>query len=59
MNPWKQTLLNLLRDILRFALWVCVAVIGLMSAIFSIVFVYQFLRHLWTWCDRVLFTGSW
>ena len=59
MNPWKQTILILLRDILRFALWLCVALIGLMVAIFSIVFVYQFLRHLWTWCDRVLFPGSW
>ena len=59
MNPWKATLLNLLRDILRFALWFCIALIGLMIAIFSIVFVYQFLVHLWSWCDRVLFTGSW
>ena len=59
MNPWKQKLLDLLRDILRFALWLCVALIGLMTAIFSIVFVYQFLNHLWSWCARVLFTGSW
>ncbi len=59
MNPWKQTILLLLRDILRFALWLCVALIGLMVAVFSIVFVFQFLRHLWTWCVRVLFTGSW
>lgn len=59
MNPWQQTILYLLRDILRFVLWLCVALIGLMIAMFSIVFVYQFLQHLWSWCDRVLFPGQW
>ena len=59
MNPWKQTLLNFLRDIMRFALWLCIALIGLMAAIFSITFVYQFLQHLWSWCSRVLFSEPW
>ena len=59
MNPWKQTILILLHDILRFVLHLGVVALGLMTAIFSIVFVYQFLRHLWSWCDRVMFTGSW
>ena len=59
MNPWTPTILDLLRNILRFAVWVCVMTIGLMAAIFSICFVYEFLAHLWTWCRRCLFTGGW
>ena len=59
MNPWKQTLLNLFREVLRFAFWLCLALCGLMTGLFAIAFVAQFLLHLWTWCDRVLFTGSW
>ena len=59
MNPWKQTVLFLLRDILRFALWFCLVVCGLMVGLFAITFSYEFLRHLWSWCRRVLFTGGW
>lgn len=59
MSPWKQTILGACRDILRFALWIGVVINGLMFAVFSIMFVFQFLRHLWSWCDRVLFPGSW
>ena len=59
MNPWMPTLLGLSRSVIRFALWCAVVLNGVMLAIFSIVFTFQFLRHLWSWCDRVLFTGSW
>lgn len=59
MNPWKQTALLLMRDILRFALWLCVVVIGLMVAVFSICFTYQLLTHLWQWCMRVMFGSDW
>ena len=31
MNPWKQTLLNFLRDIMRFALWLCIALSGFLN----------------------------
>ena len=59
MNPWRQTILHLFRDVLRFALWLCVVINGLMLAFFSILFVHQFLRHLWSWCTRVLFSRPW
>ena len=59
MNPWKQSILSILRDIVRFALWVVLAVNGVMFAVFSVLFTYQFLRHLWSFCDRVLFPGEW
>ncbi len=59
MNPWKQHILEFCRNIIRFALWFAFVLNGVMLAIFSIVFTAQFLWHLWTWCDRVLYTGSW
>jgi len=59
MNPWKITLLELLRDILRFSLWIGVVVNGLMLGVFSIAFCYQFLTHMWRYCSRTIFGGSW
>ncbi len=59
MNPWKITLLEFLRDILRFALWIAFVINGLMVGVFSIVFCYQFLSHLWGWLRKSFFTGSW
>ncbi len=59
MNPWKQSLLELLRDILRFSLWIGVVVNGLMIGVFSIVFCYELLTHTWSWLSRSVFTGSW
>ncbi len=55
MNPWKQSLLNLLRDILRFAFWLCLALCGLMMGLFAIVFVASSRWRLWTVFSRVLF----
>jgi len=59
VNPWKNSILDVCRGIIRFSLWFAVVLNGVMLAIFSIVFTYEFLCHLWTWCDRVLFPGSW
>ena len=59
MNPWKQTLLDCLRDILRFALWIAFVINGLMFGVFSIAFCYHFLDHLWSWLGKHVFTGSW
>ena len=59
MNPWEQTALDRLRSALRFALWVAVVIHGLMLAVFSVLFTSQFLRHLWSWCQRHLFGSDW
>ncbi len=59
MNPWQQTILDFFRSVLRFAVWFCIVLNGLMIALFSIVFIYNLLVHTWSWCDRVLFPGSW
>ena len=58
-NPWKQTLLAGLRDVLRFALWLCVVFNGLMFAVFLTLVCYQLLTHAWDWLLRNVFTGSW
>lgn len=59
MNPWKQSILDLLRDILRFALWIAFVINGLMIGVFSIAFCYHFLDHAWSWLVGHVFTGSW
>jgi hypothetical protein len=59
MNPWQAGLFNLMRDVVRFALWFGFVICALMFAVFSVAFTYQFLSHAWTWCRRVLFTGGW
>ncbi len=59
MNPWKQSLLEFLRDILRFALWIAFVINGLMVGVFSIAFCFHFLDHLWSWLVKHVFTGSW
>jgi len=58
-NPWNRNPLGYGRDFIRFALWVCLASIAAMSAIFSIFFTYKFLWHLWSYCGRVLFSRPW
>lgn len=44
MNPWKQHLLDLLRNILRFTMWLVLVVNALLLGVFSIYFVARFLR---------------
>ena len=58
-NPWQANVIEKCRSFVRFALWLCIAVNGAMLAVFSIMFTHQFLRHTWSWCQRVLFPGEW
>jgi hypothetical protein len=59
LDPWRRTLLEFCRNVVRFGLWLALASNAAMLAVFSIVFTYEFLAHSWTWCRRVLFTGTW
>jgi hypothetical protein len=59
MNPWRLNFFELCRNVLRFALWTCLTLNGLMLGCFLLVFVFQFLRHLWGYCHRTLFSNSW
>ncbi len=58
-NPWKPKLVELLRNVIRFALWLTFVVNVLMFAAFSVVWVGHFLWHLWTWFDAHWFPGEW
>ena len=55
MTRWKQSVLNLLREIIRFAFWFCLASCGLMAGIFATVFAASFLWYLRTLCSHALF----
>jgi len=59
MNPWQVSAIEWMRGIIRFAIWITLVLNGLMLGVFSVAFTFQFLRHAWTWCHRVMFTGSW
>ena len=60
MNPWKkEAVLAILRNLMRFAVWFCIVLIGLMMAVFLVGFSYRFLTHLWSWCARVMFSEPW
>jgi len=59
MNPWRQTFLTLTRDVLRFSLWLCVVVNGLMMGLFSIWLCYELLTHTRRWLAMKVFTGGW
>ena len=59
MNPWRQNILELFRSIIRFALWCAILLNGVMIAIFSIAFTFQFLTYFWGWLRRVLFSDPW
>ena len=39
MNPWKAKLLDLLRNILRFTMWLVLVANGLLLGVFSLYFV--------------------
>ena len=58
-NPWRESSLEKYRNVIRFSLWGCLAVNAAMFAIFSILFTYQFLRHLWSWCLKAWFSKPW
>ncbi len=59
MNPWRMNFFDLCRNILRFALWFCLTLNGLMLGVFSIVFCYHLLIFAWAWSRRVLFGSPW
>ena len=58
-NPWKLGVLQNLRKSIRFVLWVGIAVNGAMVCIFSILFTYEFLHHLWDFLFRTWFSEDW
>ena len=59
MHPWKVNLLELLQNIIRFALWVALILNVGMASVFAVWFTFKFLRSLTGWADRVLFGQPW
>ena len=59
VNPWRASFVEKCRNIIRFSLWTCLALNAAMLGMFSILFTYQFLRHLWSWCIKEWFSRPW
>lgn len=59
MNPWCPSLLELLRAIARFCIWLCLVLVALMTGVFAVAFAYRFLIALWGLCLRKLFAQPW
>jgi hypothetical protein len=58
-DPWENAP-QTYRRFICFALWVfCIAVNAAMACMFSILFTYFFLGHLWRFCLRALFSKDW
>lgn len=58
-SPWDPMTMARLGAWFRFVLWVILIMDGIMLAVFSFVFTHQLLVHAWSWCQRVIFPGSW
>ncbi len=56
---WKKPIIETLCDVLRFSVWSCLILNGMLASVFSVYFVARFLWHLHHWCDRVLFGHDW
>lgn len=59
MNPWKTQFLDICRNVLRFGLWICIVINGLCLGLFSVFFTAEFLRYLWSYCQRTIFDKPW
>ncbi len=59
MNPWKKGLLERVRGIVRFVLWLVLAVNAAIFLYYVTLFNYEWCRHAWSWCQRKWFSGHW
>jgi len=57
--PWKTTVIDVLRDGLRFCAGACILIDGILLSVFSVWFVARFLWHLVAWLNRTLFLEPW
>lgn len=58
-NPWRLSIFDALKNLIRFLLWMAVTVNAAMLSVFSIIFMYHFLHHLWDLLARTWFATDW
>ncbi len=56
---WRKPWFEYLREVLRFGVYTCLIANGILASLFSVWFVWHFLRQLMKWCRRVLFGSEW
>lgn len=59
MNPWHDTLLQRLRDLIRFLLWSSLTINCGIACYYSVLFTNRFFRHAWDWACKTLFLEPW
>lgn len=59
MNPWKQNALSLSRDMLRFTIWACIVLNGLMFSLFTILFTALLVFRVSGYVFRNWFANPW
>lgn len=59
MNVWQPDVLERFKSIIRLLLWVALVAHAAMFSVFSVLVTFQFLRHAFTWTQRVLFSHEW
>lgn len=59
MTAWKQSTLAIARDVLRFAIWFCIVLNGLMLSLFTIVFTAMLLFRAMGYAFREWFAQPW
>ena len=59
MSSWKVSLANILMDILRLSIRICIFIDGIMLAGLSVYFTFRFVVQLAGWLNKTLFSSPW
>ncbi len=59
MSNWKVSLANILTDILRLSIRICIFVDGIMLAVLSVYFTFRLVVQIAGWLNRTLFSNPW
>ena len=57
--PWKKSIIEVLSDVLRFAVWAGLVIGVIAMSLFVAWFAGEFFWHLGEWCKRVPFGQPW
>jgi hypothetical protein len=59
MNVWRQNIIDLLSNALRFTAMACLMIDGILLSCFTVWFCIRFLHNFMAYLNRVLFNHNW